>query len=178
MARTETGTVVVVSDAGPLIHLDELGCLEFLANYQRVLVPSEVWREVEKHRPRALLNKRVVLLKTFLQGAPTPTIRSVASLLELHRGETEALQVALEQGAGLLLTDDAAARLAAGNLNIAVTGTVGILMRSIRTGMASPEAIIAVLSTLSQKSTLHIKPSLLQELIQMIETWKARPPQA
>jgi len=45
----------VVADAGPLIHLDELGCLDLLADFGAVVVPDAVWREVERHRPRALV---------------------------------------------------------------------------------------------------------------------------
>ena len=44
----------VVCDAGPLIHLDELGCLDLLTDFRAILVPEQVWREVEHHRPDAL----------------------------------------------------------------------------------------------------------------------------
>ena len=47
-------TLDIVCDAGPLIHLDELGCLDLLADFQTVLVPEQVWQEVETHRPGAL----------------------------------------------------------------------------------------------------------------------------
>jgi predicted nucleic acid-binding protein len=43
---------VVVTDAGPLIHLDELDVLDLLNDFAEVLVPQAVWREVERHRPR------------------------------------------------------------------------------------------------------------------------------
>ena len=45
---------VVIADAGPVIHLDELGCLELLVDFGTVLIPETVWLEVEKHRPTAL----------------------------------------------------------------------------------------------------------------------------
>jgi hypothetical protein len=31
---------IVICDAGPLIHLDELGCLDLLADFRDVLVPD------------------------------------------------------------------------------------------------------------------------------------------
>jgi hypothetical protein len=37
-----------------LIHLDELGCLDLLADFHIVFVPEQVWREVESHRPGVL----------------------------------------------------------------------------------------------------------------------------
>ena len=36
----------VVCDAGPLIHLDEMGCLDLLIDFHAVLVPEQVWREL------------------------------------------------------------------------------------------------------------------------------------
>ena len=36
------GEIIAVLDAGPLIHLDELGCLRLLAGYSEVLLPEIV----------------------------------------------------------------------------------------------------------------------------------------
>ena len=49
--------LLVVCDAGPLIHLDQLDCLDLLADFSRVVVPDVVWREVEVHRPAAVNQK-------------------------------------------------------------------------------------------------------------------------
>ena len=53
MEKTEEGTAVVC-DAGPLIHLDEVGCLDLLCDFTRVIILRAVWREVEYHRSEAL----------------------------------------------------------------------------------------------------------------------------
>ena len=37
----------VVCDAGPLIHLGELGCLDLLADFATLWVPEEVCLEVD-----------------------------------------------------------------------------------------------------------------------------------
>ncbi len=44
----KTKTTIAICDAGPLIHLDELGCLHLLTDF-RVWVPEAVWKEV--HAP-------------------------------------------------------------------------------------------------------------------------------
>ncbi len=54
-------TLLVVCDAGPLIHLDQLDCLDLLADFSRIVVPDVVWREVEHHRPTALDQKTIRL---------------------------------------------------------------------------------------------------------------------
>lgn len=48
----------VICDAGPLIHLDELGCIVLLDDFDEVLVPAQVWQEVIHHRPGALTPAR------------------------------------------------------------------------------------------------------------------------
>lgn len=42
MATTDPLARVAVCDAGPLIHLDELGCLALLSDFARVLLPASV----------------------------------------------------------------------------------------------------------------------------------------
>lgn len=46
----------VICDAGPLIHLDELGYWVLLADFEKILIPGQVWEEVSHHRASALNN--------------------------------------------------------------------------------------------------------------------------
>jgi predicted nucleic acid-binding protein len=48
------GATYIVSDTGPIIHLDELGCLDLLADFKNILLTVSVVEEIEKHRPVAL----------------------------------------------------------------------------------------------------------------------------
>jgi predicted nucleic acid-binding protein len=70
----------------------------------------------------------------------------------------------------ILLTDDAAARLVAEKMKFRVHGTIGVLIRSIRRRMRKPEEILNILAEIPQTSTLHIKPSLLKEIIHMVKS--------
>jgi predicted nucleic acid-binding protein len=161
---------VVVSDAGPLIHLDELGCLDLLADFSSVLVPEAVWREVHIHRPSALIHAGVNLIRVSLSSNPkAASLEALARVLVLHTGELEALRVALEHRQCLLLTDDTAARLAAGTLGITARGTIGVVVRSIRRRRRTAEQVLEVLRSLPQKSTLHLKRSLLDAVIKEVE---------
>ena len=167
MAANEISDIVVVCDAGPLIHLDELGCLTLLADFREVLVPVTVWREVETHRPTALTHPQVALRQVVPQEPRSVALRSLARSMPLHSGELEALQVASERHAQLLLTDDTAARLAAQTLQLPVHGTIGILFRAIRRHQLTGEEIAQILRSIPSCSTLHIKRSLLDEFIQL-----------
>ncbi len=62
MGMTEAARRIVVADAGPLIHLDELNSLDLL-DFSEVLVPDAVWTEVARHHPVALANQQVHLCR-------------------------------------------------------------------------------------------------------------------
>ena len=47
----------VICDAGPIIHLDELNCLDLLADYEEIVLPLVVEKEILEHRPYALTNE-------------------------------------------------------------------------------------------------------------------------
>lgn len=169
MEKTDQRSPLVVCDAGPLIHLDQVGCLDLLADFSEVLVPEAVWREVQQHRPDALVHPALTLRRISAVMPEPPALQAMAQVLSLHTGEWEALRVALEHKPGILLSDDTAARLAAGNLGITTHGTLGILVRAIRRQQRSKEAILQVLRTLPLQSTLHLKRSLLDAVILTVE---------
>jgi predicted nucleic acid-binding protein len=166
-----TDPVLVVADAGPLIHLDELGALDVLSNYAEVRVPEAVWREVEHHRPTALNDSRVRWVRSQVQ-APLLRITAVGTLYTLHRGEQEALTLCLQDAIGVLLTDDTAARLAANSLHLTTHGTLGLLLRAARTGLRTPAEVLRLLEDIPRRSTLHLRPSLLADVLRQVrETW-------
>ena len=161
--------LLVVCDAGPLIHLDESDCLDLLADFSRVVVPDVVWREVELHRPTVLDEKTISLARLKPREEPSPELISLHRLLALHSGELQALQLAQELAADFLLTDDSAAKLAAKTIHVTAHGTLGILLRAIRRRQRTPEEILNVLNALPVRSTLHVKRELLDEIIRQVE---------
>jgi predicted nucleic acid-binding protein len=54
-------------------------------------------------------------------------------------------------------------------LGYRVHGSIGILLRAIRRGHRSKDEIITVLRELPVRATLHIRPILLQEIIENLE---------
>ena len=170
MGENDQGPPLVVCDAGPLIHLDEVGALDLLADFSEVLVPDAVWREVQQHRPGALTHPGVTLRRISPQMAVSPELEALAQVFSLHTGEWEALRVAMEHRPGLLLTDDTAARLAAGNLRISTHGTIGILVRAIRRRQRTKGEILEVLRSIPDRSTLHLKRSLLDAVISEVDS--------
>ena len=164
MAQTELA-IQVVCDAGPLIHLDELGCLHLLADFEAVLVPDAVWLEVSTHRPQVLEQTEVGLARTQVARLDDIEFRTLVRALSLDLGERAALALAYHRAQALLLTDDAAARLAAERLNIRVQGTLGIVLRATRRGMYTPQQVLAVLESVPLRSSLFVRSDLLNAVI-------------
>lgn len=161
--------LTVICDAGPIIHLDELGCIELLADHARVLVPDAVWKEAERHRPGFARTTAVPWERLTPIREPSPMIESLTRTMGLHAGKAEALQVALDNRDGLLVTDDAAARLAATCLGLRVHGTVGLLVRSIRRGINSTDEVLKLLRAIPTRSSLHLNKTLLDEVIARVQ---------
>jgi predicted nucleic acid-binding protein len=160
---------LVVLDAGPLIHLDELGALDLLADFGRCRIPPTVVSEVERHR-RGVLGRIGAHSEIAAPPRPIPSpIAALAGTYPLHAGEIEALAIASTHHDSLFLTDDAAARLAAQRLSIPVHGTIGILLRAIRRGQRSSREVEALLRAIPVRSTLHIKRALLLEIIEEVQ---------
>lgn len=170
----KTNHLLIVADAGPLIHLDELSALDVLSDYTAVLIPNAVWLEVQQHRPQALLKINVKLIR---QTTPlvTDKVKALSVLYTLHHGEREALELCLTHSVNLLITGDTAARLAAKSMNIATHGTLGLLIRSVRQKLRQPSEVLALLAAIPEQTTLHIRPSLLNEVIaQVADEWKSK----
>lgn len=159
-------TEVVVADAGPLIHLDELGCIGLLADFPTVRVPETVWAEVMHHRPQALQCTEVRWLKCASQASRQ--VAALAQIYTLHTGEHEALNLCVAMPGALLLTDDTAARLAAKTLGIQAHGSLGLLIRAIRRRQLSKNQVLVLLQQIPLQSSLHIRPGLLADVIRQV----------
>lgn len=165
---TDSG-VGVVCDAGPLIHLDEVDCLALLNDFEQALVPDQVWQEVERHQPQALSQPDVSLTKVSVEISEQAAFQGLIRALSLDLGEQAALSLMLQFPQSIFLTDDAAARLAAVTLGYRVHGTIGILLRAVRRGQRTQDEILTILRELPQRSSLHLRASLLQEIITRLE---------
>lgn len=159
--------IEAILDAGPLIHLAELEALYALDDLA-LRVPDAVWEEVSNRQPHALkyLGKR---LQRDSSSPQSPELQTLAQALSLDRGEIEALGLMETNPRAWFLTDDAAARLAAEQHGYQVHGTIGLLIRCVRRNQKTPSQILELLRAIPDRSTLFIRPSLLEAIIQQLE---------
>ena len=128
--------MVVVSNTSPLSNLAIIGRLGLLQEqFGTVLVPGAVRQELSRLRHSAAIG---LLDAAFSEGwlrvtplqKPVPTDVGIG----LHPGETEALGLAIEQHADLVLLDDGDARRRAAQIGLRFLGVLGILLRARQQG--------------------------------------------
>lgn len=122
--------MIVVSDAGPLIHLGAIERLELVHRlWPDVVVPEAVFREVTV-RGAGLPGAAAVAAATWLSVVRPANGDVVSALLAsgLHRGESEAIALAVERRADLLLIDERQGRLTAEGMGLTVIGSLGVLV--------------------------------------------------
>ena len=167
MVRSESPPLVVC-DAGRLIHLDELGCVDLLADFAEVCVPDAVWEEVQRHRPSALRRRSVRFNRVDLIPEAREELAFLIRALQLDAGEVEALRIMHQFPEGIFLTDDLAARLAATQLGFRVHGTIGVVVRAVRRRQRTKRQVVNLLRAIPRRTTLHITADLLGSVIEQV----------
>ena len=152
---------VCVLDAGPLIHLDELGALPLLGEMGMIFCPEEVLGEAERHRSG--VGSRLEFVHVV--AAPGPRPAGLKSIEGLHAGELAALAWAEKFGAEMFLSDDTAARRAAKEMGLEICGTVGVILHAVRGAKISAPDARELLGRIPTHSTLHLKRTLLASAI-------------
>ena len=115
--------MIVVCNTSPIIALACAGHLELLhALHGEILVPDAVYDEITVAgvgEPGA----REVAEAAWIKRRPVPNAPLVNALsLELDAGEAQAIALAAESGAGLILLDERLGRRAAKRLGLTVIG--------------------------------------------------------
>jgi predicted nucleic acid-binding protein len=149
--------------------LDELGCLELLADFSAILVPEGVWQEVKRHRASALRRRRLKLQLVAVVPTADPKLTELAQTFSLDAGEFAALSLMSQAPQAVLLTDDAAARLVGETIGYEVRGTIGIVVRALRRGQRTKRQVLNLLKAIPNRSSLFIEPGLLKRVIHEVE---------
>ena len=122
--------MIVVSDASPLISLAVVGCLDVLRSlYERVIIPEAVYQEITgiPRLPGALTIQEL----EWIVSQPVQNDTIVRALQgELDYGEAEALALAVEIQADLILIDERRARAIAARMGLSVVGVLGVLVEA------------------------------------------------
>jgi predicted nucleic acid-binding protein len=132
--------VIVVSDSSPLHYLILINKTELLhVLFGEVIIPTSVCEELVCSGAPSEVSEWI---KSPPQWVRFCSAKLIAPSLPLGKGEIEAICLARELRADLLLVDDKKARHIAEEQGLVVTGTLGILRTAHERGLVKlPESI-------------------------------------
>jgi predicted nucleic acid-binding protein len=125
----------VVSDTSPIRALHHLGLLALLRDFfGEVFVPPTVVAEL-REVPERFTPIDLAGSPWFRVRAPARADLTAALREELDAGEAEAISLAVEIGASVVLIDERAGREVVRRLNMLPMGALGVLLRAKQNGM-------------------------------------------
>jgi predicted nucleic acid-binding protein len=153
--------MLVIADTSPLHYLVLIEHTAILPTlFGRVLIPPVVAEELQRPRTPEPVRTWMASPPARLEMCP-PRPPLLTTALRLGAGEREALSLAHELHADLLLLDDLEAREEAERRNLAVMGTLRVLELAAERGLLDFPATMTKLETTS----FHIPVQLVQDML-------------
>ncbi len=157
-----------VVDAGPIIHLKEIGCLFYLKLFPTLHIPHAVWYETVGygHVSGEELTKLNNIKRHTVQKTAVDRFIKSHKFDDLDQGERECLYLCKKINVPLILTDDLAVRDAAVRLGIVPAGSLGIVVKSYRVGEISLSEAEDKLYALYEVSSLFVTKAIVDVAIE------------
>jgi predicted nucleic acid-binding protein len=147
---------VVVSDTSPLHYLILCGAETALPRlFQKVVIPPTVFRELQQPNTPPLVRQWARSLPPW---AAVQAPKSLNLSLNVDAGELEAICLAREIKAAVVLMDDRAGRSAAIHCGLAVIGTIGLLEQAATRGLLELPQVMERL----RQTNARLDPELIQ----------------
>lgn len=156
---------IVVSNTTPLIALAWIRRLDLLPTlFTAVHIPEAVRDEI-KRKPQAA-GVAELESSNWLTVKPVTNLIAVELLLDqLDEGESQAIVLAHELRADLLLMDERRGRRRASQSGITVVGTLGILIDARQQGLTGP---LRPMLDLLRKLPFHMSDALYAEVLRRV----------
>jgi predicted nucleic acid-binding protein len=156
---------VVVSDTSPIRALAHLGLVDLLRDlFSEALIPPAVAAELQDP-PTDSAPFDVSVIPFIRVQIPVDRVQVDQFLLSLDPGESEALALALEFRADLILIDEVAGRAAAQRLGLAPMGVLGMLVRAKQRGFIGE--VKPLMDRLQDELNFFISPRLRAEVLNL-----------
>ena len=153
----------VISNTTPIIALSIIQKLDLLEQlYGEVWIPPAVEQEVLAGGTRA--GAIELISAAYIRTIPLQDARRADLLSDLDRGEAEAIALALEHHADLLIIDERLGRRHAQRLGLTITGVLGVLLRAKRDGHLSQ---LAPEIDRLQQSGIRLSDKLVTRVLQL-----------
>jgi uncharacterized protein len=156
--------MVVVSDTSPIRALHHLALVPLMGNlFGEVLVPPAVVAELQ-NPSSGLPSITLDQLPEIRVVAPSSTAKVAELILTLDPGESEAISLALELRAAVLIDEEAGRRVAR-QLGLPVVGVIGLLLRAKQRGLIGDVGPLVV--RLRREIKFFISDAFLREVLSL-----------
>ena len=162
--------MIVVSDTTPLITLMKVGRLNILHSlFGEVCIPKAVFSEVTgnetfENEADIIRNSEYIKVVMVRDQRQVEFLRRATGL---DLGESEAIIYADEIQADLLLMDEAAGRKVAQNMNLPITGSIGVLIKAFKSGIITADEADDAFARI-RRANRHISEPLINKALEMI----------
>lgn len=164
--------MIVVADTTPIITLMKLQRLDLLEKlFDTVGVPHAVFEELTSNS-NYLIEAQMITECPFIKRFEVIDRQSIKILREvvgLDAGESEAIALAEEKNADLLIIDERKGRRVAKQMKLKIVGTIGILLQAFDYKILSQEEIFSCLEKL-RNSRIRISDSLFELILDHVKT--------
>lgn len=156
--------MIVVADTTPIITLMKLQRLDLLEKlFDTVFLPNAVYEELVSNS-QYLTEAQTVVECSFLkrlEAFDRQSIKILREVVGLDAGESEAIALAEEKHADLLIIDERKGRRVAKQMELKIIGTIGILLHAFDCKILSQEEILSYSKQL-RDSRIRISDSLFE----------------
>lgn len=155
--------MIVVADSSPLNYLIQIESDSLLQKiFQRVLVPAAVIQELGHRSAPKKVAEWLARMPQWIE-IRTAIPAGDSELAQLDFGEREAILLAQQERADLLLIDDQLGRREAHRRGIVTTGTLGVLLAAGSRKLAQPESLF---KRLISETSFYASAKLQAEFLQ------------
>ncbi|MCK9452273.1 MAG: DUF3368 domain-containing protein [Bacteroidales bacterium] len=155
----------IVSNTTPIISLLKLNRLEILQQlYSKIYIPLAVYQEIEAGKEKVYY-KDLSEIK-WINISQINDKQALKYFIELDAGEAEAIILATELNADLMIIDEKLGRFHAKHADLKVTGTIGILIKAKRAGLV--DKLRPLLEELIDKD-VWINKKLVVEILKEVD---------
>ena len=163
--------MIVISDTTPLISFLKIKRLDLLKTlFEIVQIPKSVFAELTeniKYRDEAEIIKNSMFIHV-IDDIDENYVSLLRRSAGLDLGESEAIYLADNKKADLLLMDESRGREVASRMGIKIMGTIGILGLAYEVSLISKEEIKQAIDIL-RDSGRHISERLYEQLLYFIQ---------
>lgn len=144
----------IISDTSCLIVLSKIGAFELLQKvYGQIITTSDIAKEFGESLPEWVIIKEVVDI-----------FKQKILELQIDKGESSAIALAIEMTDCTLILDDFKARKIAQQLGLTITGTIGVIVKAKLEGkIASITPYLEAIKSTNFRISAEIEQQALKE---------------